>query len=70
MFNQKLLIITLACLTLSACIVQPTPHKHKQQKLTKLEQEHGSKAIIVVNVKPVKHRKCRQHNRHWHCNKH
>lgn len=63
---MKLFTIIACVLTLSACVVQPV-HQHKKRALSQLEKEHNNKTIVIVNVRPAKHKKCRQHNRHWHC---
>lgn len=66
---RVLLLITLT-MFLTACIVRPAhPPKKvvKKKVVTVLEQEHKSKSILVVNVRPAKSRKCWAHNRHWHC---
>jgi uncharacterized lipoprotein YajG len=63
---MKLFTIVACVLTLSACVVQPG-HHHKKKPQSHLEKEHNNKAIVIVNVRPAKHKKCRQHNRHWHC---
>ena len=46
---------------------RPVHHGHKPPTAVLLADEHSDSRIVIVDLKPMKHRHCWKHKRHWHC---